>query len=81
VISEEEKGRRADQRRASLAAVRPLLYPRAIAARMLNCSTATLIRLEESGGLTAIKLNKKSPSAMTYYAHAELVALAGGDHA
>jgi hypothetical protein len=60
----------------------PLLHTRQQAARLLSCSVATLQRLEKSGLLTAIKLNKQSPAGQTYYGHAELVALAsGGEHA
>ena len=56
----------------------PLLHTRAQAARLLNCSTATLIRLENQGALRAVKLNKESPTACTYYRRDDLIALASG---
>ena len=54
----------------------PLLHTRAQASRLLNCSVATLQRLEKSGTLSPIKLNKQSPAAQVYYAHEQLLALA-----
>jgi hypothetical protein len=56
----------------------PLLHSRAQAARLLNCSTATLIRLERQGTLRRVKLNKASPTACTYYRRDDLIALAAG---
>ncbi len=59
----------------------PLLHTRQQASRLLNCSIATLQRLEKAGVLTPVKLNKQSASGMTYYGHAQLLALAsGGGH-
>jgi hypothetical protein len=55
-----------------------LLHTRAQAARLLNCSTATLIRLENMGTLRAVKLNKESRTACTYYRRDDLIALASG---
>jgi hypothetical protein len=57
----------------------PLLHTREQACRMLGgISVSTLIRLEAMGQLTAVKLNKTSKSAQTFYKHDDLVALASG---
>jgi hypothetical protein len=56
----------------------PLLHTRQQAARLLSCSTATLIRLERAGALRPIKLNKETKVAQTYYAHSDLLVLASG---
>jgi hypothetical protein len=56
----------------------PLLHTRAQACRMLSCSTATLIRLEQSGRLRPIKLNPDKKAAQVYYAHTDLILLASG---
>jgi hypothetical protein len=57
----------------------PLLHTRQQACRMLGgISVSTLIRLEAMGELRAIKLNKQSKSAQTFYRHDDLVALASG---
>jgi hypothetical protein len=53
-------------------AIPTLLYTRRQAAEMLNCSVASLIRMENSGQLRAIKLNKQKRSAATYYAASDL---------
>jgi hypothetical protein len=37
-----------------------------------------LIRLEASGALTPVKLNRVSPSACTYYKRDDIVLLASG---
>jgi hypothetical protein len=42
-------------------------------------SIATVIRLEQSGRLMAVKLNAGSNGGMTYYRAAQVRALAGGD--
>jgi hypothetical protein len=57
-----------------------LIYPRRLAAELLNCSIATLWRLERQGRLRPIKLSA-SPTANTFYARADIEALIGGDHA
>jgi hypothetical protein len=44
-----------------------LLYTRVQAARLLNTSVATLIRMENSGKLTAVKLNPESENGMVHY--------------
>src|SRR5690348_14420515 len=41
----------------------PLLHTRSQAARMLNCSTSMLMRLEKMGQLQAVKLNKQKANA------------------
>ena len=57
----------------------PLLYTRRQAARLLNTSVATVIRLEQRGILTPRKLYQ-AQNGMTYYAREDLVRLArGGD--
>jgi hypothetical protein len=56
----------------------PLLVPRKEAARLLGCSTALLIRLENRGLLQAIKLNRESRSACTFYKRDDIVLLASG---
>ncbi len=78
-LSAEERARRREQRQQALAALypHPLLYPRAHAARLLNCSVQTVIRLEQRGVLTPIKLDKESKSAPTFYTHDNLTAVAG----
>jgi hypothetical protein len=49
------------------------LYPRKEARAILGgISDPTLRRLEQSGALKAIKLNKTSPSAQTFYLGANL---------
>jgi hypothetical protein len=66
-------------KRHSTDALAPLLYTRSQAARLLSCSTATLVRLEQSGRLTPRKLYGQS-TGRTYYLRDDLVALAqGGD--
>ena len=58
------------------AKTKPLLYTRKETAALLNCSEATLLRLEKLGRLTALKLNP-SPLGKTYYTSTEIHALAG----
>jgi hypothetical protein len=53
-----------------------LLFTRREAAELLGCSTASLIRLENSGALKAVKLNKAKRSSATYYAAADVYLLA-----
>jgi hypothetical protein len=58
--------------------IEPWLYSRAQTARLLNVSTATLVRLEGKGLLHAVKLGG-SPLGGTYYAASEIKQLIGGD--
>jgi|tagenome__1003787_1003787.scaffolds.fasta_scaffold17460126_1 hypothetical protein len=67
------------QQAPSIPEVPPLLHTRQQASRLLNCSVATLQRLEKSGALTPVKLNKRSPSAQTFYKRSDLLALVGGE--
>jgi hypothetical protein len=57
--------------------VKPLLYTRKETAALLNCSEATLLRLEKLGRLTPHKLNP-SPLGKTFYSSVQIHALAGG---
>ena len=54
-----------------------LLWPRQHSCRVLSCSMATIIRLEEAGKLDKIKLDPTSPNGMTYHRPAQVRALAG----
>ncbi len=82
-LSAEERARRREQRQRELASLypRPLLYPRAHVARLLNCSVATITRLEKKGVLTPIRLDKDAPTAPVFYSDENLRALIGSDHA
>jgi hypothetical protein len=53
-----------------------LLYTRQQTARLLNVSVATLIRMENSGRLTALKLDPDCDNALVYHRAAEVRALA-----
>ncbi len=55
------------------ARVDALIYPRRIAAQLLSVSAATLIRMEQTGRLTPLKL--MGPSGQTFYRRAEIEAL------
>ena len=59
----------------------PLLYDRSQTSALLNCSVATLLRLEAAGRLQAIKLFPNSPTGKTFYAAPQVHALAGGEAA
>jgi len=74
------KKRKLERRRPLGIAPGALLVERSEARKLLgNCSITTLIRLEEAGTLTPVKLSG-SPNGKTFYEHAELVALSkGGD--
>jgi hypothetical protein len=61
-----------------LHAVTPALYPRAFSARRLNISIATILRLEQQGVLTPIRLNPNSPVAAVYHRSEQVERLAGG---
>lgn len=63
-----------------------LLVDRQQASRMLNVSIPTLMRMEDRGELTPVRLNKKKNSpgkphstAKVYYRVAQVRALAGAD--
>lgn len=57
--------------------VQPLLVKRAVACKMLGVeSIQQMMRLEENGILTPIRLNKKSESGRVFYNYAQVVALA-----
>ena len=63
--------------------VNPLIVPRRQAARLLSVSTSTLIRMEQAGTLTPLKLTQADNGAV-FYRLADLERLAaqgGGDHA
>lgn len=75
--SDGEKARRPQQRQGALATLQPLLYRRAQVQRLLNCSRATLLRLEKKGRLVPIKLDPQAPTAMTFYTAANVHTLAG----
>lgn len=55
----------------------PVLYSRATAARVLDVSTATIIRLERQGRLTPIKL-AGSMNPATHFRREEVLDLANG---
>jgi hypothetical protein len=81
-ISEREESRRLRQRAQALAAVQPLLYSRVQTSRALGgISVATIIRLENAGLLTKVRLGNL-PTAQVYHRVSEVHALAqaGGDH-
>jgi hypothetical protein len=59
----------------------PLLYDRSQTAALLNCSVATLLRLEKARLLTAHKLFPNSPTGKTFYAATQVHALAGSEAA
>jgi len=68
-------------KRSDQPAVTPLIVPRSMAARLLSVSTSTLIRMEQAGTLTPLKLTE-ADNAQTFYRLADLERLAqGGDHA
>lgn len=57
--------------------VSPLLVSRRDAALMLGgISIASIKRLERSGELTAIRLNRRSPTSQVFYRRAQILALA-----
>lgn len=56
--------------------VRPLLYTRSQTAQALNCSVATVIRLEQAGQLTKIRLDPRKPTAEVRHRVSEVHALA-----
>jgi hypothetical protein len=74
-ISETEKSRRSRQREQQLAAVETLLYTRIQTAKVLNCSLATVIRLENAGLLDKVKL-AGSRNGKVYHRASQVHALA-----
>ncbi len=59
--------------------VQPLLVTRTTARKLLGVSSIIqMMRLEEQGTLTPVRLNKRSPTGRVYYNYAQLVALANG---
>lgn len=74
-LSEDERERRAEQRRQSLAHLR-LLYTRAESAAALNVCTRTIIRLEESGRLSRVRLAGAGNKGRVYNPCDEVHALA-----
>ena len=64
-----------------LHAVTPALYPRAFTARRLNVSIATVLRLEQQGVLTPIRLNRASTAGAVYHRSEQVERLAGGEEA
>jgi hypothetical protein len=61
---------------------RPLLYSRAQAAKLLGrISVASVIRLEQDGLLTPIKLNPNRPTSSTFYRASQVRRLAKGQEA
>lgn len=52
-----------------------LLFTRAQVARLLGCSTSTIIRLQNEGRLTPIRLMRK-PTSAVYFKRDEVLALA-----
>ena len=71
-ISDAERQRRREQRRYSI--VGALLHSRAQTAAMLGTSTMTVIRLEEAGLLTPIRLSAK-PLGKVYHDDQQVRAL------
>jgi len=59
--------------------VRRLLYTRSQTAQALNCSVATVIRLERAGRLTKVRLDPRKPSAEVRHRVDEVEALARGE--
>jgi len=74
-ISETEKARRARQREQSLAAVEQLLYTRIQTAKVLNCSVATVQRMENSGKIDKVKL-AGSPNGKVFHRASQVRELA-----
>jgi hypothetical protein len=56
--------------------VRRLLYTRKQSAQALNCSVATVIRLENAGRLTKVRLDPTKPTAEVRHRVSEVEALA-----
>jgi hypothetical protein len=57
-----------------------LLYSREATRQLLGgISIASIKRLELSGGLTPVRLNKRSPTAQVFYRRAQVLALAQVD--
>ena len=52
-----------------------LLVSRRRAAELLGCSIATVIRLEKSGILLRVRLNKNAPSGKAYYRLGDIMGL------
>ena len=71
----------APERRAVPPTDDALLLTRAQAARLLACSTMTLIRAEHRGAVHPIRLNPTTKSGRVFYRKRDIVALAGGDDA
>jgi hypothetical protein len=57
------------------------LYPRAISAKRLNISIATVLRLERAGVLTPIRLNPAAPSSQVYHRSEQVERIAAGEQA
>jgi hypothetical protein len=57
-----------------------LIVPRRQAARLLSVSVSTLIRMEQAGTLTRLKLTQ-ADNGQVFYRLADLEQLAGGDNA
>ena len=75
-ISPEERERRRQQRLRDL---EPLLFSREQVAHLLNCSVATVQRLEKKHLLDPIKLDKECPTGKTHYQRDQVHALASGE--
>ena len=55
-----------------------LLVTRVQASRLLSCSIATLIRAEQRGALTPVRLDPASDNSKVFYTRQQVAALAGG---
>ena len=69
-----------DHKRREQPPVSPLIVPRRQAARLLSVSVSTLIRMEQAGTLTRLKLTQ-ADNGQVFYRLADLEQLAGGDNA
>jgi hypothetical protein len=65
---------------ARLNEITPALLPRKFTARKLNCSLATLLRMEEQGILDRVRL-MNSPNAQVYHRAEQVERLVQGEKA
>jgi hypothetical protein len=69
-----------ERKRRDQPPVYPLIVPRRQAAQLLSVSVSTLIRMEQAGTLSPLKLSP-SDNGVVFYRVADIEALIGGDHA
>lgn len=77
-ISDREQSRRNQQRQQqSVADIERLLYTRRQSSHALSCSVATLVRLENAGVITKVRL-AGSPSSAVFHRASQIRQLAEG---